>query len=524
MADYKSRDAKRRPRKRSNNRERSSKDNRRDDSKGKEYLEGEEETKLNDAAWYAAFPELLEGSASFSWLNPLGTTWSLNVSKDSTSYRVLNSQKAPGILTLSLIPGPGVSNDNTSPVNVASRLIYSWVRHANSGHSNYEHADLMMYLLGMDDIYSYYSMLVRAYGLANSYSSLNRYYPKLIIESLGIDFDDLIQNLAQFRYYINSLGARIGSFAVPANMSYFKRHQWLYSGVYLDAPSAKAQSYAFVPVGFRKYVETDGPGKLEFKTWFNGRKKIKDIIAYGNELMDAIALSEDCNIISGDIIKAFGVENLFKVAVLDSSYTVIPTFAPEVLSQIQNATIFPNSGTNWNVDITQNPATGSILYSPTTDSTIDSVYMGDRLVNMYKDNITPADTMVATRLTNIATPKDGGGYTFDSLGSEIVVEARMYQHDTNGDLISFPFIMANKVDTLATFNSSCSILSKLNAFDYHPMCLFMYAIESGKYSNAVRMFQINNYTTMGRSDLTKMHETALLSMFSCPQVAVASRP
>lgn len=482
-------------------------------------------SQVNDVSWYSANPALLEGSANFSWFNPLGAKWTLDVPTEDISRVVMNDQRAPGLMTISLLPGPGVSQDATSPINIASRAIYSWVRHANSGHSNFEHADMMMYLLAMDDIYSYYSMLVRIYGLANTYSPLNRYYPKMVIEALGVNFDDLIQNLAQFRYYINSFGAKIGSFAVPGDMSYFKRHQWMYSGIYMDSASPKGQSYAFVPAGFRKYVETQGPGKLAFDYWNSNKKRtVQELINYGNELMNAVVLSEDCNVISGDIIKAFGVDNLFKIGVLDSSYTVQPLYALEVLSQIQNATVFNAAilGSGLNVDITQDPTTGNIIYTPLYTTKPSAPYFGNRLVNMYKDAITPADTMIATRLTAIPTEGKSGSYTFNSLGSEIAVDARVWMMDNSGNTYSKQFCMVNFASTQSNLDNMCEVITEINAFDYHPLVIVKFGIQAGadKLESALRLFQLNNYTVLNDKDLTKMHETALLSMFHCPQVAI----
>lgn len=490
----------------------------------------QQESKVNDASWYATSQELLRDSASFSWLTATGTPWSLDVS-NTEAATVLNDQVAPGIMTLSLIPTPGKASSAVSPVNVAARNIYAWVRHANAGHANYDSQDLMLYLLAMDEVYMFYAHLVRIYGLAKAYSQYNRYYPKALVEALDVDFEDVIANLAQLRYGINSFGAKIGSFAIPASMPYFARHQWMYSGVYVDSPSYKAQSYMYKPVGYRTYEEKDGAGYLKFHQLL-GHLTVDQLLEYADGLMNKVALSEDCNIMSGDILKAFGIDKIYKIAPIPEDYMVLPAYVPEVLSQIQNATVnFAMSASQtaglW--DITQNPTTGDILFDPAAAITgaglgQDSIYYGNRLVNMYKDEVTPADTMVATRLTNILTVGNDSKARFDSLGSEVCVRCNIYKLDpatgeTKTEILGYYYPVSPQ-----NFAAAGRTATDLSAFDFHPMVVqhFDAYDKSGNAKPMVlRLFQLNNYVTLSKLDLRKMDDTALLSMFAVPQVGVS---
>lgn len=509
-------------------------DNKRDNrSKANSYndqAESQQESKVNDVSWYATSQELLRDSASFSWLTATGTPWSLEVTNE-TAAAVLNDQVAPGIMTLSLIPTPGKANSAVSPVNVAARNIYAWVRHANAGHANYDSQDLMLYLLAMDEVYMFYAHLVRIYGLAKAYSQYNRYYPRYLIEALGVDFENVIANLAQLRYGINSFGAKIGSFAIPASMPYFARHQWMYSGVYVDSPSYKAQSYMYKPLGYRTYEEKEGAGYLKFHQLL-GNLTVDQLLEYANELMNKVALSEDCNIMSGDILKAFGIDKIYKIAPIPEDYIVLPAYVPEVLSQIQNATVnyaMFSSQTAGLWDITQNAATGDIIFDPAAATTgtglaSDSIYYGNRLINMYKDEVTPADTMVATRLTNILKVGSDSKARFDSLGSEVCVRCDIYKLNPETGKIKQEVLGYNYPVTASNFAAAGQTVTDLSAFDFHPMVVQEYAAydKSGNAKPfALRLFQLNNYVTLSKLDLRKMDDTALLSMFAVPQVGVS---
>lgn len=131
----------------------------------------------NDPSWYAANSALLRDSASFSFNNPLGNRITLSGAPSSVS--ISRTFAIPGVYAIYCGPSIGRSLDNSSPVNIAARNIYSFVRHANSGHSNYDAPDLMLYLLAMDQLYSGLAFMSRAYGVMSQYSQATGIYPKL---------------------------------------------------------------------------------------------------------------------------------------------------------------------------------------------------------------------------------------------------------------------------------------------------------------------------------------------------------
>lgn len=68
-------------------------------------------------------------------------------------------------MKIGFVPSIGRTSGESSPANVASKNIYSFVRFANSGRTNYEATDLMMFLLAMDNAYMYAGYLIRIYGI-----------------------------------------------------------------------------------------------------------------------------------------------------------------------------------------------------------------------------------------------------------------------------------------------------------------------------------------------------------------------
>lgn len=522
----------------------------------------------NDPAWYAQNPQILKDSASFSYNYPLGSR--LNFGSNDAADN-MNSTSLPGIMAIYTTPTFGQSLHSNSPINTAARNIYSFVRHANSGHSNYDAPDLMLYLTAMDNLYSFVSFLKRAYGVMMPAYYTNRYMPKALIESMHLDYADLNANLNDFRSFINRLALRIGSMCIPASMSYMARHMWMYEHIWTDDESDKAQVYLYSPHGFYRFsLDSEMAGQLEYKDLFtdgNPNLTFKDLVSYGESMLEPILASEDMNIMSGDILKAFGAENLYKINMIDEAYLVVPEYSAEVLDQIQNTTLLGHYlGTP---TLHQDPTKGYLIFDPVFDPMYQplqgefpglNVMVTDRLVTFPHGDIKPEDTMVATRLTNIldvAYSEAGQGIPIikcPTMGSEIAHHATIfnYQDNESGAWVlhasrpiytSLLFIIDNStafsdsdvasraaIEQLTVdLGSTLSLIGQIGVFDRHPALGLSGFIniswtkstgEASRYDysefNSL-LVDSSYYTILGRQDLINLAETALLSEFNVLQ-------
>lgn len=515
--------------------------------------------KDNDVAWYSKNEALLRDSASFPFGVPLGTRannhFNANLSQFGGLQAVVSdtAQSIAGVCAVHFIPTIGLSDDTYSAANLAARNIYSFVRHANSGSANYDSPDLMMYLLATDSVFAYYASLVRIYGIMQTYSATNRYLPKALIDAMNVSYEDILMNLPQFRYYINQLALKLGALCVPASMSYIERHIWMNSFVYTDAPSWKAQCYEYVQDVFYKFVEvTDGPGYLGYQSSpFNGTAKatVQSLINYGNELLEPLLASEDIGIMSGDILKAFGRDNLFYVNMIAEDYSVMPGYSAEVLSQIENAVVlgFPTATP---IDGQINPrnitqvvtggkagalrqhfyfeSPGGQNYQALQTQVIALAF--NRILNFHKDDPSAGDTIVATRLMNIVTELalDSGSnptviYSCEQLGSEIVSQVHLFNINAAGDLIDTPIQRYGLLSGSVTSNTQMAMLA---TFDWAPI---LAVVDLSADKTKARLIgytaDFDNYTEISASDIKRMHDTALLSEFDVPQMArLSNRP
>lgn len=562
-------------------------------------------SKPNDWRWYAQNEQLLKDSSSFPYSWPLGNKLNLGVNAPE-----VNKGSLPGVMAIWTAPTFGWSDNPNSPVNVAARNIYSYVRHANSGHANYDAPDLMLYMCAMDSIYSYLSFLKRVYGVISTYSYTNRYYPKAVITAMTVDYDDIQRNLADFRGFINSFAVKVGSMCIPASMSYMAKHMWMYSGLYYDSDQDKAQTYLFVPNNLYRYaLDTDGAGMLEsfslaeyYSTQgatdqdpsyinFEGLRKMAD------DMLNPILRSEDMNIMSGDILKAFGAANIYKVEGIGETYTVLPSYEPEVLDQIQNMSLvgrFKFSGHDQMnqvgaAKLCQDPTKGWLVSKPLFNHAYpfaladeefpgQNVFISDKIVTFEHGDITPANTMEATRMTNIAreySKEHTDSYEVHTLGSEVGLFARIYYYvEAEGEwklqntqsiysgLTHILNLKSNEVysqvkenmdsaavgtaqDAIQTYFSTmfinfrdelskdANLVHRLSQFNRHPAVAITTGLQDidsgtrhvapayGRFNGYI--FDVNYYTVLSEEDLRVMSEIALLSQFNITQYGRAAQ-
>lgn len=488
----------------------------------------------NDPSWYAANPALLRDSASipFSWA--VGTPISLDIPNMSSPWSI------PGIMTVDIIPSFGYSSDPNSPLNLAATSMYSFIRHANSGHANYDSPDLVLYIGAMTQIYSAINWLQRIYGCVTLYAQGNRYLPKALTEAQFVDYNDVYNNLANFRYGINALIAKCSSLAVPATMPIFNRHAFLFQNVYIEGPSIKDQMYMFNPAGFYWFdFDQASAGCLvyhQLQADVTATPKYytsSELLSFVNDMLDSIVRNEDINIMSGDILKAYG-GNIIKLAPLPEIYPIVPVFNAAVLEQLKNATVF-NSNNLHTLDIKQSADKSFLEYMPTYiaaakgTTTLEQAkslmeyYFGRRVLSTIVADPDPSVVMEDTRLMAALNPVGRTDVTAGVIcGSEIPVDIRyftlMFNTSGNGDL-SIGRVYSSLPVTAEKMPTRFSAFARLKHFKYCPaICATIFGNDS---VTREIYFDVDNFAVLDYQTLSKMHETAILSMLNVASVAKA---
>lgn len=485
----------------------------------------------NDVSWYANQPQILMDSASYPFSQPLGTPFKFfgdGMNFEQSSFNI------PGIMSIVTVPTYGNPQAQNDPINVSARNLYSFVRHANSGHSNYDAPNLMMYIMGMGNVYSYYSWMCRLYGIMSLATAKNKFLPKALITSQGVDYFNLLANLSNFRAFINKYAVKVGSMCVPKGMTYFMRTTWMYENIYMDDTTSKAQMYMFTPYGFHKYNEPvvsqpSSVGSLTLKELRQGSLlRVQDLIDYGEDLLAPILQSEDMNIMSGDILKAFGEGGLLKITQISSDYATIPTYSPEVLNQIHNSrTLFGAGETKFmfrddsftlRESTAQNNNAGALILDLSVTKAYNLPICVNAMLDVPAENPTPGDVMVATRLAPMFTAgsydsdlSEWNGTRIGSCGTEIPLYIEIYNNAWD----------AGTVLKTGTFGETYP--TEFSSFQHAPLFYVTDQapdVEGGKTTVKKVVGPITNFTNLNFEDFNNLHSAANLSLFNVPQLGM----
>lgn len=508
----------------------------------------------NDPSWYTQDASLVRDACSIPFVWRAGTKINDNVEEilalDSTfEYKPWNSH-VPGICAIEVAPTVGYAWKPQDPVNIAATAMYSFVRHVNSGHKNYDATDMMMYNMAMCSIYSCLNWLQRLYGTAMLYSQYNMYFPAQLIRANGVDPDDLQNSLANFRFSLNVLINKAASLAVPSTLPIFRRQAFLYQNVYIEGASPKDQVYMYIPRGFYKKVfdKTAKCNKLQFiltptlaksKGTVRYLAKVDELIRYANDLIDAVYADEDCGIISGDILKAYSLNNVLRLAPIEADYTISPIVDLAVLEQMKNAICYGKAD---NLDVVEviptdstspylqcSPDTGSNAFTNGSPSNLgvnwDKVYAANKYMITSSIDPTPAIVLENTRLMSVTMVGD----THKCIcGSEIAVNFYIWYGIGEDDYNKHEYVHVLD-STLGKSNATRmgDFFTDMASFKYHPQqILFEYSYSPSASSHKhVRhngyLMDFDNFTVITPAELERIHETALLSEYNVPLIGRA---
>lgn len=492
----------------------------------------------NDPSWYNLHHQLTLDAGNFSFNNPIGA---LIDNVLPTGEKVA----FPGICAITVQHTPGISTTAFSPINIAARLLYDKINYKNSRNFTYDAPDLMMYVYAVSSVYAYHAYLRRIYGIMNTYSQVNRYIPDGIMHALGVNADSIRHNMSQFRYEINLLARKVNALAVPAGMPLFERYSWLYSNVYMDADTIKAGLYLFKPYGFYKYYENGKKGGFCHlieppKHGSGSTYTVDDLVNFGMDLVETLLASQDINNMSTDVLKACE-NNLIALTDTPEDYAIVPVYNYEVLQQIHNIKMFgeysvdalsQNQDGTYNVgpsgNVIQDPVSGYIKFTleNVNKANLAKVFDTDVLIDTGKDNPTPDDVFVMTRLTP-SLSKEGH---VESCGSDIALFAELTRiQEVNGEVIyatvrdkafsNYTFLSTPGNPSFADMDrirGSLEFQGMWDKFDWAPFMHYFTLKEAGKIGHAWINGDTYNYTSISKASLEKLHETAILSEFAVP--------
>lgn len=482
--------------------------------------------KRQDGKWYEITEQLTRDVGSIPYNVFAGTketiTGTLAFNASNRSVPAVGLQSTPGFIVLHHLNTYGKSSSATSAINIAARAVYSWVRHQNSGHTNYEAPDLMIYIMAVDQVYAAIGEAMRIYKTAKTFINVNRYFTDAALRAMEVDADDIYSNLAQLRAGINLRVAKISSLCVPNRFEIFKRHMFTAEGIFTDSDSLRGQFYLYSTMGYLQFsstAETTG-GSLQFYdknvSSTSGLRSTATILQDIDNLLNAILEDEDMNIMSGDILKAYGQENLYILNELAEDATQEFIFNEDVLQQIENSSCWEGGFNAQLMSLddykimqagTGSTSDGFLITheiepddeSVSTDNLF--VHMNSLYFNSHKENPQPIDTLEWVR-----DMCAGGSYDTELLLEYAVVQYD-YSTNTNGVISLQVFVSAS-----ATVTNN--LLFKVAQFDWHPILYLFTKLNnptSGPYFGYVdKAGDLKVYTILSSDTIERLHDTCIM--------------
>nr|DAG68966.1 MAG TPA: capsid [Picobirnaviridae sp.] len=501
----------------------------------------------NDPAWYSKISTLYNQATKISTGYPTGLplqcfdTSIYNQTWEAGSDAV----NLPGIMTIGILPGIGVSTSYKSAPNIASQAFFSNIRRNKSGTSPYDAPDAMMYIIGLASMNSMLMWLQRLYMATNKFSAESVYLPRAMVTAMGFNYEDIMRHRADLLFYINYWQSMLKTKYVPTDLTYFKKQVWLFANVYSDSDTSKPQYYMFNPEGFYKYVEvTNDPSYLELMPLnLNGTMTFDNLVSYCEEILWSFIGSQSLAQISSDIGTVYGTKT-FVLPDLQADATLDVAHNTTVLNQINNMLLqgYINTGssTKANYRITQNVddlVNGPFLvYNPLFFTNAPGI-KHPILLNFYWDDVTADDVIEATRFVPIARPEN-----VVTAGSASTAPVLIHHLSSSSDAIATTatiwYLLDDKLTRLLNmtghvlgasetytgnsnnWNWTHFETSALEKFDWH-MPMYGYTVQDVNSTNLIGynlvdpsiQYDIDNFALVADNAIDNMHRAALLSEF-----------
>lgn len=504
--------------------------------------------KNNDIAWYNKLKQLFDDATSlpFNMNNGLPyTPFKAALESDMSIWSP--AYTAPGIMRIWVAPVLGKAVSNNDPINLAAQNLYVRVTSKNNRDGKYDRTDLMMMIYAADSAFMLYEFLNRLYCGFKNISDENRYYPLPLLSTMFADVENLQESLDQLRSLLNTFAYRLASINIPDVFSFISRHSWLYSHVYKDANTEKAQTYMYMPAYF--YVWTEGKGEgpnslqpISFNTLFNVGTGTGQVAKFGidqirnaiNTLIVPLIGSSYIGLMSSDIAMAFSDSEMVKISEITDQASLEPQYDELVLMQMSNSTVI-NHVNESSLQIVQKMSdlvSGPYLYQlVTAESNIDNSHV--RYLKKYLNLRGVADNDAvaeATRLMATGEVFTPGTLQITASGTEIVTQIDLCRFAFSQGIFAEPSMLTlsynqSIMNYVGTESANLpSIVSRLqnnlmqqvsaSAFDWSPtMYIWTYDLDSDESEFFGVIQDLDNYVYVSDMQLELLHNAIVLSEF-----------
>lgn len=514
----------------------------------------------NHIDWYNKVPNLYEPAFAAATMPALGYNYKSSLTSNQCVTVDDTAHQVAGIMSFQYAPLVGTATGPESPINRVAMAMWKRFRTGLTSNGWYEPADLMMYILAADSIYMMINYLIRIYGVATWYDSRNRFVPDSLLHMMNVSPDDVMvkQYLPSFRMRINKLIMRMSSYHIPKGFDVITRHSWLSANIFKDCDKELSQLYLFIPAGYYmadmdtnpapyelgpklKYIDLGGykaPGSLTSNRISGLLNQVDTLISRLGSVFDAIRLS-------AEVDRVFG-SDVHVMSEIPEDYTVGPIYNEDILAQIRNITMMPETFTPVDVvqmvdsleDIDQTSYITQNFLSYLDNPGL-GMLAGVPIVDLHQDSPTRDDLCYATRFMAKAVftglHETAQTPTYDLIsGTEVVTRCAIaLPSDPSSSVVAYqyPFktVEFNHVydSTTVQFDSSeLKDLHFLKQFDNCPSWrLFKQLYTGTDYPENGNLYRLDldmavrhNTAILTDEALANMHEAVVYSLYNFPLI------
>lgn len=490
----------------------------------------------NDVAWYKGSTQhvpLVENSAKVA-------NWSIVGGMNLKGVTEPN-YTPPALLVMRMVTGPGVSTStDNSAVTQSAASMYTAIRTKLTNASNYQPADLAMAILAMDEVYSFAAYVRRAFVILNSYYAGNVQWPITFLKGL---YDMTDEDIKIFKRDLSNLMSRYNNLClsalrltIPANYNFVDRHRFIYSNVFGDGHTIKAQFYGFKPYGYRMWSDTDEQGSALTFTMMgdlpvtNGR--MEALLDTLDTMIQKLQGSESFLMIMGDIWKVFGSNSYYAMQPVAEGEICVPQLGSyNILSQIENSINVPINADSIHAgayDIKQDVLQSAIIFNPqystgepsasdllqvSLNMTLDGTPSKTALLNAHEAEPTPDDVIEMTRMmTTFKARKEASSgkvtYGLGTMGFDFIDSFQIYGADTDDSSKSYKyaynFVVVNSAGSIGSTDRKKLIL--LSQFDWAPRFYVVKPYTSIGEVVGLPFMDLDNYTYIDAEQLDRLND------------------
>lgn len=492
----------------------------------------------NEPSWYNRESRLIADATKISMANQLGRVVKMGGSNIADSANSVPADfVVPGVMAFKMVNTPGIARDANDGVNLAAAMLFQKIRKNISTVANYSSADVMLYALGIDNIYSQYANLTRCFGMLNAYSAFNLYAPRSVIRAAygfsDAEIDKIMANINDYRARFNNLIFKASTLYLPTDFSIVQRHAWLYSNYFMDTIGTKSQIYVHRMMGIHKLNETFSKQGTALE-YIESATTLSELLDQFATCIEVYRSSDSMMRIAADMRRAFETSNAWSLAYVDETYIIVPMPVDQhIRSQLHNMDIYPtpaynkikqyavtpNDSTAGTFHIGQDVNSNIIVFNPIL-RTSDTEWHNDgaqlfaptwcnKLLDFHGTEVTSDDILEATRNTwRTTVAKSGSDYsiTIEACGADLCVGVDICSLNPVSGVLDYVSLESN----LSWPSAVPTTLVKLEAFDGAPY--IWYQQDTG----AVPFCEFDNYTVVDKNVITTINNVVMTSMWSVP--------